>query len=222
MLGPDDVVADEPAVGEGRRLADVVQERRQPEMRRVAGPAPSTDRSVWSHRSSPGTLFWGMPRWAASSGEIPASRPVSASRRRPIDGRSARRGASRARPRCARRTGAGRARRRAWIPASVAGSIDDSSVAASRTARIIRRASSSKRTRGSPTARIVGPSRSARPSNGIDQRRRRAARRAARRAPGHRVDREVATREVELDRYRRTRRDADAGSRRSRGRSGTS
>ncbi len=32
--------------------------------------AASTVRTVWSQRSSPGTLFWGMPRWAASSGEI--------------------------------------------------------------------------------------------------------------------------------------------------------
>ncbi len=51
--------------------------------------AASTDRRVWSHRSSPATLFWGMPRCDASSGEMPASSPVSPSRRSPIDGRSA-------------------------------------------------------------------------------------------------------------------------------------
>ncbi len=209
-------------VGEGRRLADVVQERGQPEIRRVRD------------RRHPRTAACGPtgPRRGPCSGGCRAGRRAPersprAGRCRPAgEGRStveARRGASRARPRCARRTGAGRGPARAWIPASVAGSMDASSVAARRTARIIRRASSSKRTRGSPTARIVGPSRSARPSNG-------SSRTApeplggppALGAPRHRVDREVATGEVELDRHRRTRRDADAGSRRSRGPSGTS
>ena len=55
---------------------------------RPAGAA-STDRSVWSQRSSPSTLFCGTPRWAASASSIPASSPVSASSRSPIDGVSA-------------------------------------------------------------------------------------------------------------------------------------
>ena len=55
---------------------------------RLAGAA-STVRSVWSQRSSPGTLFWGIPRWAARSGAITASSPVSSASRRPMDGRGA-------------------------------------------------------------------------------------------------------------------------------------
>ena len=55
----------------------------------VARPA-STVRIVWSHRSSPGILFWATPRWAARSGAIASRTPLSARRRSPIDGRSAR------------------------------------------------------------------------------------------------------------------------------------
>ena len=52
---------------------------------RSAGAA-STVRSVWSQRSSPGILFWGIPACAASSGTTTASSPVSCGRRRPTDG----------------------------------------------------------------------------------------------------------------------------------------
>ena len=56
---------------------------------RSAGAA-STVRSVWSQRSSPGTLFWGTPRWAAElrredgeqSGLLREPQPDRRSRRR--------------------------------------------------------------------------------------------------------------------------------------------
>jgi len=45
------------------------------------GSTASTLASVWSHRSRPGTLFWAMPRWVASSGKRTSSSPVSAASR---------------------------------------------------------------------------------------------------------------------------------------------
>ena len=160
---------------------------------RVAGAA-STARSVWSQRSSPGTLFWGIPRWAARSGEIARSRSVSLISRRPTDGTGAASSlSSSAAIRSPDRWRASSAR--AWIPARVAGSTPNPSVAASRTARIIRRASSSKRVRASPTARNKRASVSASPSNGSRKRRRPPGSDP----PGHRVDREVAAGQVQLD-----------------------
>ena len=51
--------------------------------------AASTERRVWSQRSSPAILFCGTPRCAASSGAMTASRPVSSASRSPTEGRGA-------------------------------------------------------------------------------------------------------------------------------------
>ena len=111
--------------------------------------------------------------------------------------------ASRAPPRCARRRRGRPARAFARIAARVAGSIAKSSTAASRTARTIRRASSRNRAAGSPTARRTRASTSATPSNGstiagvgaLPA----APFPAGAGAPRDGVDREVAAGEVELD-----------------------
>ena len=160
---------------------------------RAPGAAASTVRQVWSQRSSPGTLAWGIPRWRASSGAMTARRPVSSASRRPVDGPLGREqphelgegplagdvGGQRRLGRDRRR--ASRARRRS------------PSVAAKRTARSIRRASSRKRAPGSPTARSMPAARSSRPPK------------RSTRSPGrpvrverdrHRVDGEVAAGEV--------------------------
>ena len=96
---------------------------------------------------------------------------------------------------------------RPWsrIAASVAGSIAKPSVAASRTARTIRSASSSKRAGGSPTARSDPAGDVDAAAERIDERGSRGLVRADRRrrsarAPRHRVDREVAPRQVRLER----------------------
>ena len=177
-------------------------ERGQPDDRPV-GPAPRRrSRSVWSQRSSPAILFWATPRCAASSAEMAASSPVSASSRSPTDGRSARRAACRARRRSARPTGARRARPVSRIAGQRRG-LD----------RELER-------RGEPDGAdhpqrvLLEPGRAGRrPRAGRAPRRRRARRTDRRapvqaspggprrpRAPGHRVDREVAPREVDLDR----------------------
>ena len=162
---------------------------------RSAGAA-STVRSVWSQRSSPGILFWGIPRWAARSGEIGASRPVSLSSRSPTDGTGARQqlvelGGDPLARQVGDELGACLDRR----PASPARS----------------------RSRASPPAGPPGPSGARPPRTAPADRRRRAGRRprtsarppygstsagrlARPGAPGHRVDREVAAGEVELDR----------------------
>ena len=155
----------------------------------------STDRSVWSHRSSPAILFWGIPRWAARSGEIGASRPVSLSSRSPTDGS----GAPSSLLELGRDPLAGQVGRPARPvpgsrPASPA-STPNPSVADSRTARIIRSASSSNRARGSPTARRTRARASAEPVVRVDE----PGRLARSGAPGHRVDGEVAAGQVELD-----------------------
>ena len=217
---PDRLVAEEVAVGQRRRLADVVERARpagRPAGRRGAA---STVRSVWSQRSSPGTLFWGTPRCAASSGRDRREQPGVGQQpepdRRPLG--AARSLSSSAAIRSPDRCATSGARRS--IAASVAGSISKPSVAASRTARTIRSASSSNRAAGSPTARR-SPRRDVRPAaERVDEARAASPRLGA--APGHRVDREVAAGEVDLERRRRTRPGAAAGSRRSRGRSGRS
>ena len=86
QLGADRVVAHEPAVGERRRLADVVEERRQaddrPRRRRridrtgACGPTgPRRGPCSGARRAAP-----------PAPGEIAARRPVSLSSRSPIDG----------------------------------------------------------------------------------------------------------------------------------------
>ena len=141
-------------------------ERGQAEARRSAAAA-STVRSVWSQRSSPGILFWGMPRCAARSGdegEEQAGRLQRAGARTTAAGRRA---ACRAPPRCAPLTGGPRARRWPGSPRASRARSSKPSVAARRTARSIRSASSRKRRRGianGPQERRAA--RSARPPNG--------------------------------------------------------
>ena len=192
---PDDVVAQEPPVGHRRRLADVVDERGQTQVRglgrggihgpqRVVPQVLARD-LVLGHPTLRGELRRDVVE-QAQVGQQPQRhrRPRAAEHLR------------RARPRCARRTGGRPARARAWMPASVAGSMPKSSVAARRTTRSMRSASSSKRRRGSPTARRVRDARSASPSCGSTSDRR-LARPAA---PGDGVDGHVAAGQVELDR----------------------
>ena len=164
---------------------------------RARSTAPSTARSVWSQRSSPGILFCGTPGCGASSGgdrgEQSGVGQEPQPDRRPVRGEQLPQlVAMRSPDRC--RDDVGRVVDRR--PASPARS-SKSSVAARRTARSIRSASSSKRVRGIAD----------RPQELV--RRGRPGRRAGRRgvggspgccAPGHRVDREVAPGEVELDR----------------------
>ena len=120
QLRPDRVVADEVAVGERRRLADVVEQGGEPNDR-AGPPAPRPPtRSVWSHRSSPGILFWAMP---ALRGEVrrdrreeARSRPAAAARPTAIGAASSL--SSSAAIRSPDRWATSSAR--AWIPASVA------------------------------------------------------------------------------------------------------
>ena len=164
---------------------------------RPAGAA-STERSVWSHRSSPGDLVLGDPALRCQLRRDPGEQPGVAQAAADRPTAAPRRAACRARSRCARRRGGGRGR--PWPgsrPASPA-STPKPSVAARRTVRTIRRASSSKRSRGSPTAR----SRSGRDVAGPVVRVHQPGRigRVGARAPRHRVAGQVAAGEVQLDR----------------------
>ena len=197
----DRVVPDEVAVGEGRRLADVVEQAPPAGRPGARRGAASTVRIVWSQRSSPGDLVLGD---AALGGQLrrdarQQARCRSAAAARPTARRP--RAACRARSRSARRTGAGPGRPEPGSRRASPASTPNPSVAARRTARIIRSASSSNRCRGSPTARRTRSADVASPVVRVHQlgRLRRAAIAVGRRAPGHRVAREVATRQVELD-----------------------
>ena len=105
------------------------------------------------------------------------------------------RAACRARRRSARPTGARRARPVPGSPASVAGSTPNSRVAASRTARIIRSASSSNLRPRVPDGTQDPGADVEDAAVRIDERR--GVARAG--APGHRVDGEVAAGQVDLD-----------------------
>ena len=88
-LCADDFVPEEMAVGERRRLADVVEQRREPDDRPIDARGVDRADACDPRGPRPETLFWGTPRWRASSGAIRSSSPVSASSRSPTDGRSA-------------------------------------------------------------------------------------------------------------------------------------
>ena len=129
--------------------------------------------AVWSHRSSPGTLFWATPRCAASSGTMTREQPASVQRAEP-DRRPRRpQELPRAPPRPARRTGVPRGgaldadrgqrrrldreverRPRAGRPAASAGRPRRSACAGSPTARRTRRSTSSRPPNGSTSALV--------------------------------------------------------------------
>ena len=164
-LRTDRVVTEKMAVGQRRRLADVVEERGQPNDRPRHG-----DRIDGSERVVPEVLSRDLVLGDAALGgelrrrSVPAS-PESAINRSPTDGRGAPSIlSSSAAIRSPERWATSSARSR--IPASVLGSSSNPSVVASRTARIIRSASSSKRVVGVPTARRRRASASDRPSYG--------------------------------------------------------
>ena len=199
-LRPDRVVADEVAVGEGRRLARC--RAAAPRRARAGGRRPGTARPRprfarcgprgRRRGSSPG----GSRAGSASPGATTASRPVSSASRRPTDGRSAassRISSTNVRsPETWTASGASAA-----IAARVAGSTVKPSVAAKRTARSIRSASSRKRAPGSPTARRIPAARSARPPHRSTTA---PGSPSASSGIGHRVHGEVAPREVLVER----------------------
>ena len=195
---PDRVVPQEVAVGERRRLADVVEQGGQPDDRSRPAGAASTDRSVWSQRSSSGTLFWGIPRWAASSAEIAASTPVSLIRRSPTDGS----GRGEQPVELGRDPLAGQVRdeARARLDPGERGRLDARSRASPRAGRPGPSAGRPPRSGPAGRRRRAGAcaSTSARPSYGST----RPGSAARPGAPGHRVDGEVAAGEVQLDRAR--------------------
>ena len=196
QLRADGLVAVEVAVGRGRRLADVVDERGEPDDR-VGDRARRPSRACDPRGPRRGSCSGARRACAASSGRTAASRPVVG--QEPEPDRRSLRGEDPVelhRDPLAGEVG-GERRARARIAASVAGSISKPSVAARRTARSIRSASSSNRVPGSPTARSVREAVSARARRTGRRRRGDVARR---RAPGHRVDREVAAGEVGLER----------------------
>ena len=196
-VGADRVVPEEVAVGEGRRLADVMDERGEPDERpgrrgRIHGPQRVVPEVLARHlvlRDAPLRGQVGRDaREQARLGEQPQARSTGV---RP-------RAACRARRRSVRPTGGRRVRPgRRSRPASSA-STSNSSVAASRTARTIRSASSSNRRAGSPTARRSRAPMSATPSYGSTSPG--VAARSARAPHAIALHGEVAAREVELDR----------------------
>ena len=197
QLRADRLVADEPAVGERRRLADVVDQGGEPDDRAVDA-APRRRRARCGPRGPRRvTLFWAIPRWAASSGAMPReeSRSTRAGAARPRA--PERRAASRARRRSARRTGGRRARPGPRSPPAVAGSMRE--VERGRQAD---GADHPQRVLAEPRASGRRPSRRIRASEvapavvRVDE----SERLAGSSAPGHRVDREVAPGEVGLDR----------------------
>ena len=156
--------------------------------------AASTDRSVWSHRSSPGTLFWGCraaPRGRARS--VRAGRCPRAVEARPTA--PGRRAACRARPRSARPRGGRPARpvpdrgQRRRLHAEPErrrqpdGPDHPEGVLLEPRRRLADRAQDAGGDVGAAAVRV--------------DERRGIARSGA---PGHRVDREVAARQVDLDR----------------------
>ena len=180
----------------GRRLADVVEQRGQPDRAAGRGRRRRPPAGCGPTGPRPATLFWGTPRWAASSGEIVRQEPRVVQEpqpgRRPLGGQElgelggdplARQVPRRARPwpRC-RPASRPRSRSRASWPAERRG---PSAARPPRTAR-----------RGSPTARSDRAARSARPSYGSTS----DGAAPGLGAPGHRVDREVAPGQVELER----------------------
>ena len=217
MLAPRRLVADEPAVGQRRGLPMSWSSA----ARRTIGWPPGArrpSRSVWSQRSSPGILFWGTPRCAASSGRTASRSPGLGSSRSPTDGcgrprAAAELGAIRSPERCASSGAPARdrgQRRRLDLEAERRREPDR----AEHPQRVLLEARA--RDRRPPAG--VAPRRGRATAERVDERRR-SSRLGA---PGDRVDGEVAPRQVGLERRRRTRPDAAGGSRRSRGRSGTS
>ncbi len=196
QLGTDRVVTEEVAVGERRRLADVVEEGGQPNDR------PRRRRRVdRSQRVVPQVLardlvlgdaalrreLGARSARAARSRTAAGARPTASARPSSLSSSAAIRSPDRWATSSARVADPGQRRR--LRPRTRASS-------ASRTARIIRSASSSNRVAGSPTARRTrAPASSAPPYGSIER-----GRLARPGAPGHRVDREVAARQVELDR----------------------
>ena len=179
--------------GTARRRASAACRCRGRGPRGDRGPvaAPSTVLSVWSQRSSPGILSCGIPRWAARSGEM-ASSPVSAiAARRTDDGGEQSLQLVPIRSPDSRRT---YRRCRGWRPAWPARSRSrarrepDGAHHAQRVlVEALGRVADRAQDRGREVRPAVGGSTS------------RACGPPAVAAPGHRVDREVAPRQVRVD-----------------------
>ena len=157
--------------------------------------AASTVPSVWSQRSSPGILFWGTPACTASSGRTAASRPVDAMSRSPTEGRSAAR--IRSSSIATRSPGEVGGERRARGDRRERRGLD---LEAERRGEA-HRPEHPQRVLLEPRARVADRAQRPRgrvrePAERVDQ----ARRLARRRAPGHRVDGEVAAGEVGLER----------------------
>ena len=199
MLRADRVVTVEGPIGEGRGLADVVEERGEPHDRPVGrGGVDGPQRVVPEvlARRSCSAARRAAPRAPAAGRRAGPCRPQPQPDRRPAAPRAASR--SSAATRSPERCGASRAcsadrreRRRFDREVRASPRAGPRGPCAGRP-RWNRRA-------GSPTARRQPAARSASPSNGSTSVGRRGRSSGRRRAPGHGVDREVATGEVRAE-----------------------
>ena len=168
LLGPDHVVVVEPAVGERRRLADVVEQRGQPDDRPLGGRGVDGPQRVVPQVLARHLVL----RDPALGRELRDDHGQQARVRRDAAARptgAAPPAAATARRRRARPTRGRPARRWPRSPRGSPASIARSCVAARRTARTIRSASSCSRASGSPTARRVPASEVAQPAERVDQ-----------------------------------------------------